>query len=131
VKFIHAMIRVRDEARSVEFYSNAFAMAVSKRIPRDGFTLTYLRNAENSFEIELTINHDQAEPYTHGSGYGHLAVSAADIRGEWERLTALGCEPTPIKDFNEADGALIARFFFVTDPDGYKIEVLERQGHYL
>jgi lactoylglutathione lyase len=131
MKFIHAMIRVLDEERAVEFYARAFGMKVSKRIAREGFTLVYLRNTENSFEVELTINHDQSEAYSHGSGYGHLAVSTDDIHREHKRLEEVGLTPTLIKDFNEEDGSLIARFFFVTDPDGYKIEVLQRQGHYL
>lgn len=131
MKFIHAMIRVLDAERSIDFYSRVFGMAVTKRIDREGFNLVYLRNRENDFEVELTVNHDQTEEYTHGNGYGHLAVSTDDIHAEHARLTQYGLEPTAIKDFSEEDGSLIARFFFVADPDGYKIEILQRQGHYL
>lgn len=130
-KFIHAMIRVLDEQRSLEFYRSALGMEIEDRLPFDGFTLVYLRNRENDFELELTVNHDQIEPYTHGSGYGHLAVSTDDIYAEQARMEQLGLEPTPVKDFNDDAGALIARFFFIVDPDGYKIEVLQRQGRYL
>ena len=128
-KAIHMMIRVLDESRSVDFYQSAFDLDVADRFEFDGFTLVYLKNAENDFEVELTINHGQTEPYTHGSGYGHLAVSVDDVDAEHARLDQLRLEPTPVKEFHR-DGALMAKFFFVQDPDGYKIEVLQRHGRY-
>ncbi|MBK3778110.1 lactoylglutathione lyase [Azospirillum brasilense] len=128
-KAIHMMIRVLDEERSRDFYARAFGLECADRYAFDGFTLVYLRNAENDFEIELTINHGRSEPYAHGDGYGHLAVCIEDLDGEHRRFTALGYSPNPIKEFAR-DGALMARFFFVQDPDGYKIEVLQRHGRY-
>lgn len=128
-KAIHTMVRVLDEVRSVDFYSRAFALDIADRFEFDGFTLVYLKNAENDFEVELTVNHDQSEPYTHGSGYGHLAVSVDDIESEHARFESLALEPTPVKEFHR-DGSLMAKFFFVQDPDGYKIEVLQRHGRY-
>ncbi len=128
-KAIHTMIRVFDEARSVDFYSRAFGLAIADRYPFDGFTLVYLRNAEADFEIELTINHDRAEPYGHGDGYGHVAVAVDDLDAEHARFSREGLNPNPIKEFFR-EGALMARFFFVQDPDGYKIEVLQKHGRY-
>lgn len=128
-KAIHTMIRVLDLDRSLDFYDRAFGLKLADRFDFDGFTLAYLRNDENDFEIELTWNHGQAEPYTHGSGYGHVAVCVDDVRAEYERFRALGLEPNDVKEFHR-DGELMARFFFVQDPDGYKIEVLERYGRY-
>lgn len=128
-KIIHSMIRVLDEAKSLDFYAKAFGLEPAERLPFDGFTLIYLRNAENDVELELTVNHDRATPYTHGDGYGHLAVAVEDLDSEHVRLTALGLPATPVKEFAPG-GALLARFFFVTDPDGYKIEVLQRHGRY-
>jgi len=128
-KAIHTMVRVLDEARSVAFYNQAFGLEVADRFEFDSFTLVYLRNAENDFEIELTVNHDQAEAYTHGTGYGHLAVAVDDVDGEQARFEGLGFAPTPVKEFHR-DGALMAKFFFVQDPDSYKIEVLQRHGRY-
>jgi len=128
-KAIHTMIRVRDEAKSVDFYRSAFALEIAERLSFKGFTLIYLRNSENDFEVELTVNDDQNEAYTHGTGYGHLAVCVDDIYGEYERFTAEGLNPGDIKSF-APDGELLARFFFVSDPDGYKIEVLQRHGRY-
>jgi len=88
-----------------------------------------LRNDENEFELELTLNRGKEEPYTHGSGYGHIAAVVDDARAERERLLALGHLPGDVKEFKRGD-ELLARFFFIQDPDGYKIEVLERHGHY-
>ncbi|CAO3426197.1 VOC family protein [Azospirillum doebereinerae] len=128
-KIIHTMIRVLDEARSLDFYAKAFGLETADRLPFDGFTLIYLRNAENDSELELTVNHDRATPYTHGDGYGHMAVAVDDLDGEHARFSGLGLPVTPVKEFAPG-GALLARFFFVTDPDGYKIEVLQRHGRY-
>ena len=128
-KAIHTMIRVLDEKRSIDFYRRAFGLEIADRYPFDGFTLVYLRNKEADFEIELTINHDRKEPYGHGDGYGHVAVAVADLDAEHARFTAEKLNPNPIKEFFR-DGALMARFFFVQDPDGYKIEVLQRHGRY-
>ena len=126
-KAIHSMIRVMDEAKSVAFYGKAMGLDVKDRYDFDGFTLVYMKNPENDFELELTINHGRDEAYTHGTGYGHLALSVADIDAEHKRFEQLGLNPNPVKEFHR-DGALMAKFFFVADPDGYKIEVLQRHG---
>ena len=128
-KAIHSMIRVLDENKSVKFYRDAFSLEIKDRYEFDGFTLTYLRNAENDFELELTINHDQKEPYTHGSGYGHIAVCVENLEEEHNRLMELNLKPLAIKEFKR-DDSLMAKFFFIQDPDGYKIEVLQRFGRY-
>jgi len=128
-KAIHMMIRVLDEQRSVSFYQNAFGLGIADRFAFDGFTLVYLRNAEADFEVELTINHGQQEPYTHGGAYGHIAFAVDDLEAEHARMKELGYNPADIKEFHR-DGALMAKFFFVQDPDGYKIEVLQKHGRY-
>ena len=128
-KAIHTMIRVLDLDKSIEFYDRAFGLKVANRFDFDDFALVYLRNEENDFEIELTWNKGQSERYTHGSGYGHVAVCVDDCRAEHERFVELGLKPNDVKEFHR-DNSLMARFFFVQDPDGYKIEVLERHGRY-
>lgn len=129
-KMIHSMIRVLDEARSVAFYGAAFGLKVAERLDFDSFTLVYLANAESGFELELTINKGREEPYDLGDGYGHLAVSVEDVDAEHARLTALGLSPRKLVDFAPG-GTVLARFFFIQDPDGYEIEVLRRGGRYL
>lgn len=128
-KAIHSMIRVLDEVRSVDFYQRAFGLAVAERLDFETFTLVYLSNAESEFELELTINKGRQDAYALGGGYGHLAFSVDNLEVEHTRLTEAGLNPNKIIDFNR-DGALLARFFFITDPDGYKIEVLQRHGRY-
>jgi lactoylglutathione lyase len=129
-KMIHSMIRVLDEARSVEFYGKVFGLEVADRIDFDTFTLIYLSNRETGFELELTINKGRVEPYNLGDGYGHLAVSVDEVAVEHKRLTEAGLNPGKLVELNR-DGKLLALFFFITDPDGYKIEVLQRHGRYL
>lgn len=129
-KAIHSMIRVLDEARSLAFYDTAFGLKVADRLDFEGFTLIYISNPESTFELELTVNKDQTEPYEHGNGYGHLAVSVEDAAAEHARFEAAGLNPRKLVDF-APDGEVIARFFFVADPDGYQIEVLQRGGRYL
>ncbi len=128
-KAIHTMIRVLDEARSIDFYNKAFGLDIAQRLDFETFTLVYLSNADAPFEVELTVNKGRQEPYILGDGYGHLAVSVADLDSEHDRLGALGLSPKKIVEFNR-DGSLIARFFFIEDPDGYKIEVLQRGGRF-
>jgi len=128
-KMIHSMIRVLDEARSIDFYGKAFGLAVADRVAFPTFTLIYLSNAETGFELELTVNQGRIEPYAQGDGYGHLAVSVDELRGEHTRFTELGLNPGNIVELNR-DGRLFALFFFVTDPDGYKIEVVQRNGRF-
>ena len=123
------MIRVLDEGKSVDFYGRAFGLAVAERLDFETFTLIYLSNAESEFELELTVNKGRTEPYQLGDGYGHFAVSVGDLDAEHARMNDLGLAPGKIVEFNR-DGGLLARFFFVTDPDGYKIEVLQRQGRF-
>ncbi|MER2508967.1 VOC family protein [Amaricoccus sp.] len=129
-KAIHSMIRVLDEERSLNFYRVAFGLEIADRLDFETFTLVYLRNAENDFEIELTINKGRTEPYALGDGYGHLAVAVDDLEAEHTRFEAAGFAPRKIVAFAPA-GEVIAQFFFVADPDGYQIEVLRRGGRYI
>ena len=128
-KAIHSMIRVSDEEKSVAFYEEAFELQIADRLDFETFTLIYLSNAESSFELELTVNKDQTEQYKHGTGYGHFAVSVDDLDSEHARLTGLGYRPRKIVDFSN-NGQPVAKFFFVQDPDGYQIEVLQRGGRF-
>ena len=128
-KAIHSMIRVLDEAQSIEFYEKAFGLKVNDRLDFSGFTLIYLSNEESEFELELTVNKGQTEAYDLGNGYGHLAFSVESLDEEHERFEREGLSPRKLVEF-APDGQLVARFFFVTDPDGYEIEVLERSGRF-
>lgn len=128
-KAIHTMIRVLDEARSLAFYKTAFGLEIADRLDFPDFTLVYLSNSETAYELELTINKGRTEPYNLGDGYGHVAFVLDNLDAEHQRFEAQGLKPRNIVEFNK-DGKLIARFFFVEDPDGYKIEVLQRLGRF-
>lgn len=129
-KYIHSMIRVLDEARSVAFYQQVFGLQVAERLDFDTFTLVYLANGESQTELELTVNKGRTDPYDLGDGYGHIAFSVEDVDALHARLEAEGLAPRKLVDFAPG-GEVIARFFFIADPDGYQIEVLQRGGRYL
>ena len=128
-KIVHSMIRVLDLERSMKFYADVLGMSEAHRLDYPDFALVYLRNAENDCEIELTWNKDRVEPYSHGDGYGHIGAVVADAAATHAALSAQGYQPALVKEFKRGD-ELLARFFFIQDPDGYKIEMLERHGHY-
>lgn len=128
-KYIHSMIRVLDEAASVQFYDRCFGLKVAERLDFENFTLVYLANEESGAELELTVNKGRTEPYDLGDGYGHVAFSVDDVDVLHARLEAEGYAPRKLVDFAPG-GEVIARFFFIADPDGYQIEVLQRGGRY-
>jgi lactoylglutathione lyase len=128
-KFAHSMIRVFDEVRSLDFYARAFDLKVSNYVTFPHFALIYLRDPTSSFEIGLTVNFARDEPYSIGDGFGHLSVIVDDIDAEHDRFEREELAPGPLLDFRK-DGETIARFFFVADPDGYKIEVIQKGGRF-
>lgn len=128
-KPVHSMIRVLDEARSVDFYARAFGFEVAERFAFHGFALVYLRGPSSPFELELTVNFDRTEPYALGDGYGHLAVVVDDVDAEHARFEREKLATGPLRDL-EHETRTLARFFFATDPDGYKIEVIQRGGRF-
>ncbi|MDB5552587.1 MAG: lactoylglutathione lyase [Rhizobium sp.] len=128
-KPVHSMIRVLDEARSLDFYARAFDLKIADRLVFPDFALLYLRHASSPFELELTVNFGRKEPYIPGDGYGHLAVVVVDLDAEHARFEREKLSPGPLRDFKH-DGATLARFFFVSDPDGYKIEVIQKGGRF-
>lgn len=127
-RLLHTMIRVRDLDRSIDFYTRLLGMDLLRRkdYPGGKFTLAFVGygdEAKNAV-IELTHNWDQSEPYELGTGFGHLAIGVADVHGTCERLESEGVSiPRPAGPMKHG-GSVIA---FVEDPDGYKIELIERK----
>jgi lactoylglutathione lyase len=128
-KAVHMMLRVLDESRSVDFYARCFGLRIAERREWPDFSLTYLSNPENDFEIELTVNKGRADAYDLGNGYGHVAFVVDDLDAVHARLKGLGFAPKDIKEMTH-EGEPFGRFFFIDDPDGYKIEVLQRGGRF-
>jgi len=121
-QMIHSCIRVMNLVKSEKFYQEALGFEVVRRkeYPEHKFSLSYLRSAGSDFELELTWNHDQVEPYVLGNGYSHLAVRVVDLEGSHKRHEEMGLTPKPLKGL-PGQGA---RFYFLADPDGYLIEVV-------
>ena len=128
-KPIHMMVRVLEEARSVDFYRKAFRLDIAQRVDFPDFTLIYMSGPESPFEVELTVNKGRAEPYALGDGYGHVAFVVDDLAAEHARMKSLGLSPKDIKQMTH-EGKPFGEFFFIEDPDGYKIEVLQRGGRF-
>ena len=126
MRVLHTMIRVGDLDRSIRFYTEALGMQLLRRkdYPGGSFTLAFVGygSEEEGAVIELTHNWDTSS-YDLGSGFGHIAIATDDIEGACERVRSLGGrvtrEPGPMKH----GSTVIA---FVEDPDGYKIEFIER-----
>ena len=122
------MIRVKDLDRSIDFYTRHLGMHVLRKKDFEGgrFTNVFIGygDEDSSTVLELTHNWDQEEPYSHGSGFGHLAVGVPDIYKTCETLAAEGVSiprpPGPMKH-----GTTVIAF--IEDPDGYKIELIERK----
>ena len=124
------MVRVVDVERSIDFYGRAFGLGVADRFDFDAFELVYLRNEATPFEVELTSNKGRGEAYDLGDGYGHVAFTVDDLAAEHGRMKGAGVAVGDIKSLDHG-GRTLAKFFFVTDPDGYKIEVIQRGGRYV
>src|SRR5690606_29515823 len=128
MRLLHTMLRVGDLERSIEFYTQVLGMDLLRRSenPEYEYSLAFVGfdgGNPGQAEIELTYNWGQSE-YDMGTAYGHIALGVDDIHAACERIRAAGGnitrEPGPVK----GGKTVIA---FITDPDGYKIELIERK----
>lgn len=127
--FIHTMLRVKNLEQSIGFYTGPMGMKELRRrdVPGGKYTLAFVGygsgNADGQAEIELTYNYGQDDGYEVGTGFGHLAIGMPDVYGTCEKLRAAGAkitrEPGPVQH-----GTTVIAF--VEDPDGYKIELVQR-----
>ena len=126
MRILHTMLRVGDLQRSIDFYTRVLGMTLLRKSENSEYkyTLAFVGYGDEKDEavIELTYNWGVSE-YELGSAYGHIALEADDIYGTCDALRAAGAritrEPGPVK----GGSSVIA---FVVDPDGYKIELIER-----
>lgn len=126
-RLLHTMIRVRDLDKSLDFYTRLLGMRLLRKrdFPSGEFTLAFVGYGDESDTtvIEFTHNWSRKESYTLGDAFGHLAISVPDIYAACARLEREGVKiprpPGPLKH----GGSVIA---FIEDPDGYKIELIER-----
>jgi lactoylglutathione lyase len=126
-RFLHTMLRVFDLERSLDFYTRLLGMKLIRKreVPDGRYTLAFVGydDEASGTVLELTYNWDQKEPYNLGSAFGHLAIGVGDLYGTCEALQKEGVKiprpPGPLK-FGTTHIA------FVEDPDGYRIEVIQR-----
>ncbi len=125
MSLIHTCYRILDIDRSVAFYE-ALGFNEIGRLPiRDEATNVFMGLPDDGPEprLELTCNHGVTEPYEIGTGYGHIAITTPDLDGTLSRLGEQGIEPER-PPYTVRDGG--PRLCFVRDPDGYRIELIER-----
>jgi len=126
MRILHTMIRVGDLQRSIRFYTEVLGMKLLRTTdrPEQKYSLAFVgyESEERSAVLELTYNYG-VERYDQGSAFGHVAISVPDVKGACDRVRASGGkvtrEPGPVK----GGASVIA---FVEDPDGYKIEFIQR-----
>ena len=128
MRLLHTMLRVGDLQRSIAFYTDVMGMTLLRQTenPSQNYSLAFVgygRNPEHA-ELELTYNHGVSS-YELGTAYGHIAIGVPDAAAACAKIRAGGGqvtrEPGPVK----GGTTVIA---FITDPDGYKIELIERPG---
>ena len=127
MSLIHTCYRILDLDRSVAFYE-ALGFQEKGRIPiRDEAINVFMGLPDDGPEprLELTYNLGRDEPYEVGTGYGHIAITTPDLDQTLERLGAQGIEPER-PPYTVRDGG--SRLCFVRDPDGYRVEIIERGG---
>ena len=125
MSLIHTCYRILDIDRSVDFY-RALGFEEKGRVPiRDEATNVFMGLPDDGDEprLELTCNNGRDEPYDIGTGYGHIAITTPDLDTTLERLGEQGIEPER-PPYTVRDGG--SRLCFVRDPDGYRVELIER-----
>ena len=124
MKFVHTCYRVKDLEKSVKFYEDAFGFEVKRRndFPEHQFTLVYLTLPGDTNELELTYNYDHPG-YEIGNGYGHIAITVPDLEAMHKKHQVAGYEVTKLMGLPGTEPG----YFFVLDPDGYKIEVIREK----
>ena len=117
---VEICLRIRDLDATLDFYTNLFDFEIAshRKFPEDKFDLIYLNSPGATVQIELTYNYD-SEPYTIGNGFSHLGVTVSDLEKMHEICKASAYETGELRGLSGGTPS----YFFVTDPDGYRIEV--------
>ena len=122
-ELIHTCYRILEIDRSVEFYEK-LGFEEMRRLPiGDEAINVFMGLPGDVARLELTWNKDRDEPYEIGTGYGHIALTIEDLDATLERLASVGIEPER-PPYQVREGG--SRLCFVRDPDGYRIELIER-----
>ncbi len=126
MRLLHTMLRVGNLQRSIDFYTTVMGMSLLRQSenPTQNYSLAFLgygRNPEHA-ELELTYNHG-VDAYDMGTAYGHIAIGVPDAYAACEKIRASGGAVTREAGPVKGGTTVIA---FVTDPDGYKVELIQR-----
>ena len=128
MRLLHTMLRVGDLARSVDFYTNVLGMRVLRTTdrPDQKYSLAFVGYGDEREQavLELTYNYG-VEHYELGTAYGHVAIEVDDAKAACEAVRAKGGKVTREAGPVKGGTTVIA---FVQDPDGYKIELIQRVG---
>jgi lactoylglutathione lyase len=126
-RMLHTMLRVFDLKKSLDFYGRLLGMKVlrQREVPDGRYTLAFVGYGDeaSSTVIELTHNWDQKEPYALGTAFGHLAIGVDDVYATCDKLGKEGVKITRAPGPVKFGTTVIA---FIEDPDGYKIELIQR-----
>jgi lactoylglutathione lyase len=122
-ELIHTCYRILDIDRSVGFYEKLGFEELSRLPIRDEAVNVFMGLPGDGARLELTWNRDRDEPYEIGTGYGHIALTVEDLDSTLQRLAADGIEPER-PPYSVREGG--SRLCFVRDPDGYRVELIER-----
>ncbi len=126
MRILHTMLRVGDLARSIDFYTSVLGMKVLRTTdrPEQQYTLAFVGYADESEQSVLELTHNYGiEKYDLGTGYGHVAIEVDDAATACAAVRAKGGRVT--RDAGPVKGGTTV-IAFVEDPDGYKIELVER-----
>jgi len=119
------MLRVGDPEKTIEFYKEAFGFELRRKSENDTFTLYFLRDPEQTAELELTYNHGEDEPYEKGKGFGHIAIHTDEdqtLQEAYDKAVEAGGQD--YRPPEECPG----HYAFVKDPEGYEVEILKRSA---
>jgi lactoylglutathione lyase len=122
MELIHTCYRIGDIDRSVEFYEKLGFEEVGRFPIRDEAINVFMGLPDDGARLELTYNHG-VDTYELGTGYNHIAVTVEDMDSTLERLAGVGIEPEK-PPYSVREGG--SRLCFVRDPDGYRIELIEK-----
>ncbi len=123
MKMLHTCIRVMDLEKSLVFYKEALGLIETRRkdFKQHEFTLVYLSDESGLYELELTYNYHPEKPYEIGNGFSHIAVGTDNLSAWHDKHQQMGYEVTPLKGLPGEP----PHYYFVTDPDGYKVEIIK------
>lgn len=122
MKMLHTCLRVMNLEDSIKFYEEAIGLKETRRkdFPEHEFTLVFLSDESQSYEIELTYNYNPEKPYVIGNGFSHLAFGVDDLEASHKKHEDMGYNVTKLMGLPGNPPG----YYFLNDPDGYEVEII-------